>query len=131
MPAHSQDRLRRGFLLLLAIALVPVALSYGADPAKSLQRLYGITVEGTNLTHIFRAYMGLYLAASALWLAGAFDARLRRPALITAGVFMLGIAAGRLLSLAVDGMPDPKFVAYLAIELAAGTPALLLARGAD
>jgi len=131
MPDHSQDRLRRGFLLVLAVGLVPVALSYGANPAKTLQQLYGITVEGTNLTHIFRAYMGLYLAASALWLAGAFSTRLRRPALIAAGVFMLGIAAGRRLSLALDGMPDPKFIVYLAIELAAGIPALLLARRAD
>jgi len=127
----TADTLRRVFLLVLAIGLVPVALSYGVDPATSLKQLYGITVAGTDLTHIFRAYMGLYLAAAALWLAGAFSAPLRRPALITAGVFMLGIAAGRLLSLAVDGMPDPKFIAYLVIELIAGIPALLLARDAD
>jgi len=127
----TADTLRRGFLLVIAIGLVPVALSYGVDPATSLERLYGITVEGIDLTHIFRAYMGLYLAASVLWLAGAFSQRLRRPALIAAGVFMLGIAAGRILSLAVDGLPDAKFVVYLAIELAAGIPALLLARHAD
>ena len=47
------------FLLVAGVFLIPVALSYGVDPAATLPKFMNIPVEGTDLTHIFRALMGL------------------------------------------------------------------------
>jgi hypothetical protein len=53
---------RQMFLLAAAIGLIPVALSYGLQPATSLEFLFGVSVPDVNGTHLFRAIMGLYLA---------------------------------------------------------------------
>jgi hypothetical protein len=62
--------------------LIPIALSYGAMPSVSLDRLFSITVDGTNLTHILRAVMGLYLGMVFIWVLGALNRTLTGPALI-------------------------------------------------
>ena len=49
----------RAFLIFCAVGLVPIALGYGAKPSASLDMLFGITVDTTNLTHIMRAVMAL------------------------------------------------------------------------
>jgi hypothetical protein len=118
----------RAFLILCAVGLVPIALSYGAVPEVSLEYLFGITVENTNATHIFRAVMGLYLAMVVIWLFGAFNPILAAPALLCCAVFMLGLAAGRILSLVLDGMPHFLLVVYLALELLLGLIAVHLLR---
>ncbi|MGX9351067.1 DUF4345 domain-containing protein [Shimia sp. W99] len=105
-------------LVLAAIGLVPIALSYGVDPARSVNYLLGFPVEGTNQTHVFRAIMGLYFANVVLWIMGALTASLRRPALISLFVFMGGLAAGRILSVLMDGIPGPVLIFYLLAELA-------------
>jgi hypothetical protein len=46
-------------------------------------------------------------------------------------VFMLGLAAGRLLSLVVDGVPHWLLLAYLALELGIGLVGLLLLKRQD
>ena len=56
----------RAYLLLVALLLVPIALSYGVAPHDPSQVL-DITVAGTDQTQIFRALMCLYLAASTFW----------------------------------------------------------------
>lgn len=104
-------------LLLAAIGLVPVALSYGVVPSTTVTYLLGFPVEETNQTHVFRAIMGLYLANAAFWIAGAMRPALRAPALWTLLLFMAGLAAGRILSVVVDGMPNPVLIFYLVVEL--------------
>jgi uncharacterized membrane protein YeaQ/YmgE (transglycosylase-associated protein family) len=118
----------RAFLIFCAVGLVPIALSYGAVPGTSLDYLFGIAVESTNATHIFRAVMGLYLAMVVTWLVGAFIPTLTVPALACCAVFMLGLAAGRVLSLALDGVPHWLLVAYLVLELVLGMIAVYLFR---
>jgi hypothetical protein len=95
----------RAFLIFCAVGLAPIALGYGAKPSASLDFLFGITVDTTNLTHIMRAVMGLYLGMVVIWIWGAFNKQMTAPALVSCAVFMLGLAAGRILSLIVDGMP--------------------------
>jgi hypothetical protein len=107
---------------------VPIALSYGAVPGASLEYLFGIVVESTNSTHIFRAVMGLYLAMVVIWLVGAFNPTLTEKALFCCAVFMLGLAAGRVLSLILDGIPHWLLVVYLALELVLGVTAVHLLR---
>jgi hypothetical protein len=118
----------RAFLVLCAIGLTPVALSYGAVPGVSMDALFGITVDNTNLANIMRAVMGLYFGMIVLWLWGAFSMPMAGPALVSCAVFMLGLAAGRILSFVLDGMPNWLLVVYTGIEVVLGTIAIVLFR---
>jgi hypothetical protein len=117
------------FLLVGAGVLIPVALSYGVDPAVVLPKFMTITVEGTDQTHILRALMCLYLGMSAFCAIAAFTPAWRHVAVIWAVFFALSLAAGRVLSLILDGPPSRIFYLYFAVELALGLWGLaLLAR---
>jgi hypothetical protein len=123
--------LRQGFLVLSAIGLVPIALGYGIAPQRSLEYLFEVSVQNVNGKHIFRAIMSLYLALAAFWIVGAYKAHLRQAALYSLVVFMLGLAAGRLLSLVVDGLPHWLLLAYFALELGIGLVGLQLLKRQD
>ncbi|MBE1297352.1 MAG: DUF4345 domain-containing protein [Rhodobacteraceae bacterium] len=116
----------RLLLLLAALGLVPIALSYGVVPSASVSYLLGFPVEGTNQTHVFRAIMGLYLANAAFWLIAANRPALHRAALWVLFLFMVGLAAGRILSILVDGMPNTVLMLYLVAELAFGVMAAVI-----
>ena len=120
--------MNRAFLIICSVGLVPIALGYGAMPAATLGPVFGIDVETTNLANIMRAVMGLYLGMAVLWVWGAFRPSLEGPALIACAVFMLGIASGRMLSLALDGLPHWLLVVYAVLEVAIGLTAVFLYR---
>jgi len=119
----------RAFLIFCAVGLVPIALGYGAKPSASLDLVFGINVDTVNLTHIMRAVMGLYLGMVVFWLWGAFRPSLTGPALAACAVFMLGLAAGRILSFVLDGMPHWLLVVYAALEIVLGLVAVAFYRG--
>ena len=119
----------KGFLIFCAVGLVPIALGYGAKPSVTLDALFGIKVDTTNLTHIMRAVMGLYFGMVVLWLWGAFEKRMTVPALVGCAVFMLGLAVGRLLSFILDGLPHWLLVVYAVLEIVLGVMAVMLYRG--
>jgi predicted membrane protein len=123
--------IRQKFLLVASIGLLPIALSYGLMPQKSLSYLFDISVSDPNGIHIFRAVMGLYLALIIFWLIGAFMVQIRQAALYSLIVFMFGLAAGRILSLFIDGMPHWLLVVYLVLELGFGVLGILLIRKSD
>lgn len=116
----------RIFLIFCSVGLVPIALSYGVKPSLTLGTLFDISVDTVNLTHIMRAVMGLYLGMIVLWVLGAFNKRIEGPALIACSVFMLGLAAGRVLSFAMDGLPHWLLVVYAVLEGVLGFTALKL-----
>ena len=105
------------FLLVAAVGLTPIALAYGLIPATTVPMLYGVEMDSVNITHIFRAVMGLYLAMVIFWILGAARESLRFAALCSVVVFMGGLALGRILSLLVDGIPAGLLVIYLVLEL--------------
>jgi hypothetical protein len=121
----------RVFLIFCAVGLVPIALGYGAKPSASLDILFGITVDTTNLTHIMRAVMGLYLGMVVLWVWGAFNKQMTIPALVSCAVFMLGLAAGRILSLILDGMPHWLLIVYAILEIVLGLAAIVIYKGSS
>ena len=118
--------IRQIFLLITAIGLIPIALSYGLEPHKSLGYLFDVSVSNINGTHIFPAIMGLYLALVVFWIIGVYSAQVRQAALYSLVIFMLGLAAGRILSIVTDGMPNWLLVVYLGLELSLGIVGLLL-----
>lgn len=119
---------RQIFLLVAAIGLTPIALSYGAAPQHFMDKLFGMQVDDTNQLHIFRAIMGLYLALVLFWIYGAFNSDLTHAALYSLVVFMLGLAGGRAVSLLADGWPHWLFVTYLFLEIGFGVVGILLIR---
>ena len=131
MSVSSPSMKARAFLIFCAVGLVPIALGYGAKPSASLDALFGITVDTTNLTHIMRAVMGLYFGMVVIWVWGAFKKQMTAPALVSCAVFMLGLAAGRILSIIVDGMPHWLLVVYAALEIVLGLCAIAIYRGDD
>jgi len=128
MDKQKVNSYQKALLIFVSIGLVPIALSYGLMPQRSLDFLFGISVSSMNLEHILRAVMGLYLAMIVLWIVGVLNSNYRNPALISMIVFMYGLAAGRLISLIIDGIPHWLLIAYLGLELLFGTLALLLLR---
>ncbi|WP_068317270.1 DUF4345 domain-containing protein [Polycladidibacter hongkongensis] len=121
--------LKSFFLGFAAVGLLPIALSYGLAPRAAMRALYGLELPTPNGSHIFRAVMGLYLAMIVLWTLGAYDPVYQFAALVSVAVFMLGLAAGRLLSLLVDGMPHFLLFVYFVLEVVLGVIALMLLRG--
>ena len=120
MGASRNTRLMRAYLLLIAIGLVPIALSYGIDPAGVLPRVLNIAVEGTDQTQIFRALMCLYLGASVFWAVAAFKPGWQRVAVIWGVIFMFSLALGRAISLILDGPASRLLDFYLGLEICAG-----------
>jgi hypothetical protein len=104
-------------LAVSVVIIIPVALAYGALPNIVLPELFNFAVSATDLTNIFRAMMGLYMAMAAVWVTGIFTPRYWAAATIANVVFMGGLAVGRLISLAVDGMPSFYLSAGLLIEV--------------
>ncbi len=112
--------------LLISLAIVaPFSFVYGFSPADTLPIYFDFTVETTDLSNVFRAIMGLYLAISALWLLGMLKPTLWKTATLVNILFMLGLAFGRLLSLVLDGTPSQTFVTALFLELALGSYAAI------
>jgi len=95
-------------------------------PELSLDWLFGISVDLANEAHIFRGVMGLYLGMVALWVLGATVQRFERPAIIGEIFFMSGLAAGRLLSILVDGWPHWLLVSFMGIEAVLAIAGLVL-----
>jgi len=138
LPANDDDAARttevkkgktsvtRFYLLFSAAGLVVVALSYGVAPAAVLPKALDLSVEGTDLTHVFRAIMGLYLGMIVLWVLGAFYSSFTRAAVIAEIFFMLGLALGRVLSIIVDGVPSVLLLGYTVVEIALGLWGILI-----
>ena len=75
--------------------------------------------------------MGLYLAMIVLWILGAFRASLTKAAVIAEVTFMFGLAAGRALSIIIDGMPSVLLVIYAVLEIVMGLWGVLILKKQD
>lgn len=123
---RDHQRLQSVFLVITAVGLTPIALIYGISPQRTLPWLFGIDAYGVDTRHIFKAFMGLYLALAGFWIAGAIKPDLRHPALWSLFIFMVGLAFGRILSLMLDGWPSGLLNFYLLLEISFGAMGLWL-----
>lgn len=105
-------------LTISVILIIPVALVYGLYPGFILPGLFDFKIESTDLANIFRAIMGLYLGMTIIWIAGIFNPKFWTAATLTNIIFMGGLAFGRLISLALDGLPSKSLLFGLIVELA-------------
>ena len=118
--------LMRLFLLFVVILIVPIALSYGLAPETVLPKVLDIAVSGTDEIHVFRAMMCLYLGAALFWTIAAFTPAWQRTAVIWAIFFALSLAAGRIISLVVDGGASLLLDVYLVVEILGGVLGLVV-----
>lgn len=113
-------------LLVAAVGLLPIALSYGLSPSQSLSMMFNFDASSLELTHIFRAVMGLYLMTAAYWVFGAFNSNHTVSAIRNLVIFMLGLAFGRILSIAIDGNPNYILWLYLILEMGFGVVGIIV-----
>jgi hypothetical protein len=96
-------------LLLSSVIVVAAAMIYGISPSTILPQLFDFQVATTDLSNIFRAIMGLYLAFASFWMLGMLRSNLWKAATLSQVLFMGGLAFGRILSLFFDGVPSTLF----------------------
>ena len=107
-------------LIISSVIVIPVACVYGLFPKTILPQLLDFSVETTDLTNVFRAIMGLYLAFAVLWILGTVKPNYWKAATISQILFMLGLALGRILSVFLNGIPSPVFYYGILGELILG-----------
>lgn len=100
------DLTQKIHLIISVLIVVPVAVLYGFYPDTQFE-LFPKTTDEHNF---YKAVMGLYLGFSVLWILGVFNANYLKLALVTNMIFMLGLGFGRLLSWAIDGIPNSGFI---------------------
>ncbi|MRG43934.1 DUF4345 domain-containing protein [Chitinophaga sp. SYP-B3965] len=103
-------------LTVSILVIVPIALAYGLCPQMMLPWLFDFRADNINLANIFRAMMGLYLGMSVIWMMGIIKSKLWVTATIANITFMGGLALGRLVSLALDGVPGIYFLIGCILE---------------
>ena len=108
--------IKKHFLIFAFVAVIPIALAYGISPDWFASTFLGIDMLDTNIAHILRAIMCLYLALGLFWLYSAFNQAYRNPALLTVVLFTGGLVVGRLISYFVDGQPQPILILYIGLE---------------
>ncbi|SFE09976.1 protein of unknown function [Chitinophaga sp. CF118] len=103
-------------LTVSILIIIPIALAYGLYPQMILPLLFDFNVDAINLVNIFRAMMGLYLGMSLIWIMGIIKSKFWITATITNIAFMGGLALGRIVSLAIDGVPGIYFLIGFIVE---------------
>ena len=83
--------MKRNFLVFAFVAVTPIALAYGVSPDWFASTFLGIETLDTNIAHILRAIMCLYLALGLFWLYSAFNEAYRNAALLTVVLFTAGL----------------------------------------
>ncbi|MEZ9912859.1 DUF4345 domain-containing protein [Vibrio breoganii] len=113
------------FLLIAALGVLPVALTYGLFH----KLFFGIDATSIEMTNIFRATMGLYLAMGSFWLVAAFNSKYTLSALHSLIVFMGGLAVARTVSMIADGAPNVILIGYTVIEAVVAFSAYIHLKG--
>jgi len=108
------------FLILVAIGLIPLGITYGAHPSFNLlpiSFLDEVEINSIDHANIFSGIMGLYVTMAIFWIIGAFNKSLTIPALWSLVIFMTGIGVGRAISMITDGMPSNPYLLFLLLEV--------------
>ncbi len=119
------------FLVIVAIGLIPLGITYGAHPSYSLlpiSFLDEVEINSIDQANIFSGIMGLYITMAIFWILGAFYKSLTIPALWSLIIFMTGIGAGRAISLLTDGMPSSPYLLFLLLEVVFASVGFMLVK---
>jgi len=121
----------RLYLNLTAGGVALVALGYALAPHTAVGSLLTVSFDNIDQIHIFRAMMGLYLGLVAFWFFCASRPAYSRAGVLSAVLFMPGLASGRIVSMVIDGMPSPFLTAATLVEIASGLWGVAILRSTD
>ena len=109
--------LKNAVLLSAALGLGAIGCGYLVSP-QLIYGLYGISLDSVNEFNMIRsAYGGQFLGFAVLFLLGATNPRLSKPAIVGLFTFMASFAGGRIVSAVVDGKPDRLVTAHIVLEI--------------
>ena len=107
-------------LIISTLIVVPAGLYYGFGINFIFSQFVEIRGITTDVSSIYKAIMGLYLAFASLWILGIFKKDFYIIATITNILFMLGLVLGRIISIIFDGIPSTIFILGTIGELVLG-----------
>lgn len=111
------DAFHRFYLSVLTAIFAVVAVLAALSPEVLFDPItVDLGVDPAGRAEIRAAYLGLFGTAAAGFGLGSWRAPWRRPATIAAVLVLGGFVAGRLFSLAVDGVPNAIAWAMIAAE---------------
>ena len=109
---------KNAHLIISLLIVVPTAIIYGRPSL--LEEQLEIEVSTIDLSNMLKAIMCLYLGVAAVWALGIWKAGYWKIATQLNMLFMLTLALGRILSMAIDGMPTGGYIFGLIAELILG-----------
>lgn len=122
----KKSKIISGYLIVsgLILSLVGALTSFNPVNVKAEE---GIDIAGNpSALNDVRGFGFLILAVALFSFIGAFQSRLKRPAIIFSVLFFLSIALGRLFSILFDGMPTQGILNATIVEFVVGTIGVLL-----
>lgn len=108
--------MKKTYLILTALTLTLMGLIFALDPNRYLAG-FGAAFNEPNQLHVIRSFGGFYLGFAGYLLMASRKENLVEGAVLGTALVMSGFLVGRIVSLWVDGLPDPKLWVSLVIEL--------------
>jgi len=121
----------RLYLGLVAGGVGLVSLWYGLAPHTAVGSLVTLSFDNIDQVHMLRGIMGLYLGMVGFWFVSASRLEYSRAAVLSAVLFMSGLAAGRIFSMVVDGLPSAFLIGATFVEIASAAWGVVVLRNAD
>lgn len=110
----------KGLLLTSGVLAAGIAATILFAP-NAFYSSYGIDIgSNVSLTNELKAPAGVLLIAGLLMLSGVFRAEFAATSLATATVTYLSYGLSRVLSMAIDGVPNGALVSAAVLEIAIG-----------
>jgi len=110
----------RGLLLASGLLATAIAATILFAP-DAFYSGYGIEIgSNVSLANEMKAPMGMLFLAGVFILVGAFRTEFAVPSLTIATITFLSFGLSRVVSLAIDGMPDSGLVSAAVLEIAIG-----------
>lgn len=115
----------RSFLLFSGLIAAAIAATIWIGP-DAFYASYGIALGGdVNLINELKAPAGILFVAGAVIVAGAVRTRFTALSMTIAAILYLSFGGSRLMSFAIDGVPNDSLVSAAAAELIIGSIALI------
>jgi len=105
-------------LIISLIIVIPTAIIYGSPSI--LPKQLDIQVNTIDLSNMLKAIMFLYLGISIVWILGIWKPKYWKIATQLNILFMLSLAAGRALSMVIDGIPTKGYIFGIIAEFVIG-----------
>lgn len=102
------------FLLVTGVSFLLIGLNTFHDPLAAMAPVELAINTVSALNELRANYGGLQIGIGLLLLAGVLRPTLARPALLAQALIVGGLACGRLISIALDGLPN-SFVQSLVV----------------